>query len=465
MAENKTTQKTVEGVMLGKTISESVEEVNAKYKKPDTYTGNRKLFDDAKAKIDIKESVFENGKVKDPYTRKTLCLKKEEAEKQFGTNWSKHLAEADHKYPLKKVFEENKENPWNTNEDIRNVANDKDNLEVVSRKFNNAKRDRTNEELMNDKKYLRDKDLKINKQNRDEAIEKGKLAKEKIDQKLSDKAFDNCTKEFHKAGLKTGGATGGATLTVSGIINIIAVIKGEKTPTEALKNVAKDTALATVKGYVIGGGTTIVAHQLESMFMKSSSPFLSGLNKANLPIAVITAVKVTADIMVKYAKGEISTSECILQLGERGTNIMVANYTAVVGQMLIPIPFVGAAVGAMVGSVLTSAYYKELLSAAEAANLAKEEYAKIKRETDAAIKLLNQETEEFEKVTQKLFKERAEAINAGFKDITKATMDNDFELMAKGLERISNSFGRSIGYKTFAEFDEMMKNQDVAFKL
>lgn len=112
--------------------------------------------------------------------------------------------------------------------------------------------------------------------------------------------------------------------------------------------------------------------------MKSSSPFLSGLNKANLPIAVITAVKVTADIMVKYAKGEISTSECILQLGERGTNIMVANYTAVVGQMLIPIPFVGAAVGAMVGSVLTSAYYKELLSAAEAANLAKEEYAKIK---------------------------------------------------------------------------------------
>lgn len=151
MAENKTTQKTVEGVMLGKTISESVEEVNAKYKKPDTYTGNRKLFDDAKAKIDIKKLAFANGKVKDPYTGKTLCLKKVDAKIKFGKNWSKHLAEADHKCSLKKVFEENKENPWNTNEDIRNVANDKDNLEVVSRKFNNAKRDKTNEELMNDK--------------------------------------------------------------------------------------------------------------------------------------------------------------------------------------------------------------------------------------------------------------------------------------------------------------------------
>lgn len=97
--------------------------------------------------------------------------------------------------------------------------------------------------------------------------------------------------------------------------------------------------------------------------------------------------------------------------------------------------------------------------------LYEEEYERIKRETDAAIKLLNQEREEFEKVTQKLFKERAEAINAGFKDITKATMDNDFELIAKGLDRISNSFGRSIGFKTFDEFDDMMKNKDVAFEL
>ena len=87
MAENKTTQKTVEGVMLGKTISESVvEEVNAKYKKPDTYTGNRKLFDDAKAKIYIKKSVFANGKVKDPYTGKTLCLKKVDVKIKFGEN-------------------------------------------------------------------------------------------------------------------------------------------------------------------------------------------------------------------------------------------------------------------------------------------------------------------------------------------------------------------------------------------
>lgn len=73
MAENKTTQKTVEGVMLGKTISESVEEVNAKYKKPDTYTGNRKLFDDAKAKIGIKNQRLPMEKLK-ILTLEKLCV-------------------------------------------------------------------------------------------------------------------------------------------------------------------------------------------------------------------------------------------------------------------------------------------------------------------------------------------------------------------------------------------------------
>lgn len=465
MEDNKETQKIVESIMVAKAINESIEEVNVKYRKPDTYTGNRNLFDSGKAKCDIKKSAFANGKVKDPYTGEELCLKKQDAKIKFGKNWTEHLAEADHKYPLKRVVEENKDNPWNTTEDIKNVANDKDNLEVVSRKFNNAKRAKTNEELMNDEQYLQDKDLKLDKQSKEAAVERGKAAKEKIDKKLSDKAFENCTKEFHNAGLNAAKVGGGVTLTVAGISNIIAVIKGEKTSTEALKSVAKDTAAATAKSYVIGGGTTIVTHQLESMLMKSTSPFLSGLNNANLPVAVVTAVKATADVVAKYARGEISTSECIIQLGERGTNIMVSGYSAAVGQVLIPIPFVGAAVGAMVGSVLTSSYYKELRSAAEAANLAKEEYERVKKETDATIKLLNQEREEFEKVTQKLFKERAEAINAGFKDITKASMDNDFELMASGLERISNSFGRSIGFKNFTEFDEIMQDENSAFEM
>lgn len=464
MADDKETQEVVKGIMVGESIDESVKEITIKYRKPATYTGNRRLFDSGKAKCEIKKLVFQNGEVKDPYTGKILCLKRKDAIRKFGKkNWTKHLAEADHIHPLKKVYEENKDNVWNTVEDIRRVANDQDNLEAVSRNFNNAKRDKTNEELIGDEQYLRNKNLKI--EDKDKGISKGKFAKEKIDKKLSVKALKNCTAEFHNAGFKAAKISGGTTLTISGISNIIAVIKGEKTPNEALKDGLKDTAVATVEGYVIGGGTTIVTHQLRSMLTKSTSPFLNGLNKANLPIAVVTAVKATADVVIGYLKGDISASECILQLGERGTNIMLSSYSAAVGQALIPIPFVGAAVGAMVGSVLTTCYYKKLRSAAEAAHLAKEEYERIKEETDAAIQLINKEREEFEKVTQRLFKERAEVINAGFKDITKALMDNDFELMTSGLECITNSFGRSIGCKTFAEFDEQMRDKNTVFEL
>lgn len=464
MADDKETQKIAKSIMIGKSVNESVKEITIKYRKPATYTGNRKLFDSGKAKCEIKKLAFQNGEVKDPYTGKILCLKRKDAIRKFGKKkWTEHLAEADHIHPLKKVYEENKDNIWNTSEDIQQVANDKDNLEVVSRKFNNAKRDKTNEKLIDDEPYLRDKNLEI--EDKSKCITKGKVAEEKINEKLSVKALKNCTTEFHNAGVKAAKSSGGVTLTVSGISNIIAVIKGEKTPNEALKDVSKDSAVAIVEGYVIGGGTTIVTHQLRSMLTKSTSPFLNGLNKANLPVAVVTAVMTTADVVIRYINGEITASECILQLGERGTNIMISSYSAAVGQALIPIPFVGAAVGAMVGSVLTTCYYKKLRSAAEAAHLAKEKYERIKEETDAAIQLINKEREEFEQVTQRLFKERAEVINAGFKDITKALMDNDFELMASGLEHITNSFGRNIGCKTFAEFDEQMRDKNTIFEL
>ena len=464
MADDKETQKIVKSIMIGKYVNESVKEITFKYRKPATYTGNRKLFDSGKAKYEIKKMAFQNGEVKDPYTGKILCLKRKDAIRKFGKkNWTGHLAEADHIHPLKKVVEENREKTWVTSEDIQNVANDKDNLEVVSRKFNNAKRAKTNKELINDEEYRRSKNLKI--EDKRKGIDKGKVAKEQIDQKLSAKALKNCATEFNNAGCKAAAISGKVTLTISGITNIIAVIKGEKKPSEALKDGLKDTAVATVEGYVIGGGTTIATHQLRSMLMKSTSPFLNGLNKANLPVAVVTAVMTTADVVIRYINGEITASECILQLGERGTNIMISSYSAAVGQALIPIPFVGAAVGAMVGSVLTTCYYKKLRSAAEAAHLAKEEYERIKEETDAAIQLINKEKEEFEQVTQRLFKERAEVINAGFKDITKALMDNNFELMASGLEHITNSFGRNIGCKTFAEFDEQMRDKNTMFEL
>ena len=56
----------------------STQKAIQKYAKPDTYTGNRNLYDSGKAKRNAKEVLFEKngGNVFDPYTGEKLCLKK-----------------------------------------------------------------------------------------------------------------------------------------------------------------------------------------------------------------------------------------------------------------------------------------------------------------------------------------------------------------------------------------------------
>lgn len=145
------------------------------FAKPDTYTGNRNMFDSDAAKADAKRAVFRSGnRVKDPYTGEDLVLTKREAQMLYGDEWASHLAESDHINPLERVVNEHKNNVWNTTEDIKDAANSQDNLEVVSRRVNNAKRSRSNEEFLNDEEYLKSKGIHISDKNKKNGIKKGK---------------------------------------------------------------------------------------------------------------------------------------------------------------------------------------------------------------------------------------------------------------------------------------------------
>ena len=52
-------------------------------------------------------------------------------------------------------------NPWLTNDNVKKSSNSKDNIGVVSRKFNNAKRSRSNKDFVNDDAYLEKTGVKI----------------------------------------------------------------------------------------------------------------------------------------------------------------------------------------------------------------------------------------------------------------------------------------------------------------
>ena len=329
----------------GKSITESVSKstkiAKDKFYKPEKY--DRKLLDDGHAKEMTKKKAFsENGDVKDPYTNKDLSLTKSEAKRLYGEDWKKHLAEADHKVPLKKRHEQTKNNPWLTSKDIKKSSNSSDNMETVSREYNNSKRSRSNTEFVNDKEYLKKTGVELSDEGKHKAIESESNARKALQMQDIKDSAKNIFETGNEAGI--GGMRDSAIVvsTVSGIQNIVSIIKGEKTAKEAIVDTAKDTGKAAATGYGFSSALTVISHTLSY----SSSSFIRALVESNVPGHVITAVMVAGDTVKQYAEGKISTKQCMNKLQEKAS--VFAGGTvggAIGGQILIPIPIVGAAVG------------------------------------------------------------------------------------------------------------------------
>ena len=459
--EKKRRQAAAAATEAGESVNESLRALGETYQKPSAYTGNRKLYDSPRAKVSAKSEAFKGGEVHDPYTEKQLVLRKQDAKLQYGEQWQEHLAEADHTIPIERVHETYKDDAWVTNENLRDAANSDENIRVTSRKVNNAKRSRTNEELVDDAAYLEDKGIRIDEKGKARARSDSKKAREHIDEKIRRDKVQNVAGAFHRAGTQTAIQAGGVTAALSTMDNMAAVIRGDKTPTEALKDIAADTGGAAVSGYVIGGGVSVVAHTLST----SSSPFVQNLVKSNVPGKVVTAVMATGKTLKKYASGEITTEECILELGASGVSTVTTGYTAAVGQALIPIPFVGAAVGAMFGTVVSGALHKSFKESMDRANLAREEYERVRAAADVAIARMNAEREEFEAAVAELFAERRGEIIAAFEQITNGIMTQDIDEKISGKAGIAVAFGKDIEFHSVDEFIDLMDDDTWTLKL
>lgn len=458
--EQEKTSQIANGMVVGDQINQEVVRLNEDYAKPDKYTGNRKLYDSGQAKANAKKELFAEGKaVKDPYTGEELLLRKQEAKLKYGDKWQEHLAESDHTVPIQKVHQAHKDDVWISNDDIKEITNSSDNIKVVSRKQNNAKRAKTNEEFYGDegKEYRKSKGVKVSKKGRQKAIEDGKKAEELIEKKIFHRKIKNVGTEFASSGWQGAKSAGTLTAAMSSMNNIVAVIKGEITPEDALKNVAKDTGKSAVTAFGVTGTTAVVARTLSG----ANSPFVRSLVKSNVPGQVVSVVMATGGTLMKFCKGEIDTKECIKELGQTGISTLTTGYAMAVGQAVIPIPVIGAAVGAMVGAAVSGGLWHDLKGAIDSLERSEREYEETKRLTEEAIARLEQERIAFEQATRKLFEARAKAINEGFDLTGKANVNNDIDGLRKGLATIANAFNKDI--YTVEEIYQIMSDKDAVF--
>lgn len=446
------------GVVATESARVSTQAASQKFAKPVKY--DRSLLDDGAAKRNIKIESFKSGvTVKDPYTGDVLTLTKAEARIRYGDDWAKHLAEADHKIPLEQRYEQTKNNPWLTNDDVKASSNSKDNLEVVSRKYNNAKRSRSNEDFVNDEEYLQKTGVKLSKTGKANAVKSEKAAQKALKrQDLRDSAR-NLVNTGHAAGKAAAQNTGMTAMTLSGIMNVTAVVRGEKTAEEAIVDVAKDTGKAAAMGYATGGGLTVISHTLSS----SSSTFLRALSESNVPGKIITAVIVTGDTLKRYGNGEISTQECLLELGEKGLNFSTSGYAMAVGQALIPIPIVGAAVGAIVGSMLTSSCYNALVTELRNKELESKERKRIIAECQMLTEEIRAYQAELEKYLETYFHEYKDCFDDALNMINTAFASGEANGIVLGANKITRKLGGRVNYDNQKEairfFED--KNTDV----
>ena len=427
------------------------------FKKPESYSGNRKLYDSPSAKINAKKRAFENGQVTDPYTGKKLELRKADAKLKYGEKWNEHLAEADHITPLERVYNDSKRNPWLKNDDIKSIGNSDDNIEVVSRKINNAKRSRTNYEFYNDTEYLKDEGLNLTEKAKQLGIERGRASQHTIDRKKRITTAKNIVKTGHEAGKAAAKSSGEMAGAMSGITNMVAVIKGEKDAEDAIADTATDTGKAMVTSYAMGNGLTTVSHTLSA----SNSEFLKALSESNVPGKVITAVMMTGRTLSRFSNGEITTNECILELGESGLNFATMGYSMAVGQTLIPIPVVGAAVGALVGSVATSNLYHELIDKLKVKQLEHEERMRIIAESEAVAEQCRAFRKELEEYIDNYFSDYQHCFDSALDTIKEAFYSGDADGVISGANQLTLKLGGKVKYNTVDEFEQFLMDDSI----
>ncbi len=367
-----------------------------------------------------------------------LHLDHSAAKRKYGSdNYQKHAAEADHIDPLKNIHKRHASNPFLTDQDIKEVANRQSNFQELSRWENGPSNKGAKSEFQ---RGVETKDLK-------RAV-KGLKTQAETDIALTGRAVKNAGRVAHNAGKEVGMQAGTMAIATAGLSNIVAVIKGEKDPAEALADTAKAGGASTAIGYLTGSGLETVTQILTN----SSSKFLQSLASANVPAKVITAVTLIGGTMKDYITGKITTSECITKLGETGFNVAVTGQTMLVGQALIPIPVVGAAVGALVGSFLSGQLCGTVSEALQRKDLEHQERMRLQAEYKKAVAQSRAFRQELETYLESYFRDCRACFDEALSEIHQAFQSGDSEGVVRGANMVTQRLGGTVQFGDRKEF-------------
>lgn len=259
-------------------------------------------------------------------------------------------------------------------------------------------------------------------------------------------------KVANRAGLEQAGAGAAIGGGMSLIRNFVSVAKGEKTP----ENAAKDVVLDATGGAVVSYTTAFGGAVIKGMMQNSKSEMVRIASETNLPATIVVLSIEAGKTMTSFFTGEIDGLQCLDQLGKKGHGIITCVLFAEVGQLVIPIPIVGALVGSMIGYAWSSVCCKILFGFLENAMLAREERIRVEQECNEAIRMLREYRKELEETISKyLYNERA-FFDKCISEIQMAFNTGDIDGYIVAANKITEHCGKKPLYRNKDEFKTIM---------
>lgn len=263
-------------------------------------------------------------------------------------------------------------------------------------------------------------------------------------------------REMHYSGLEAAKVSGGISFGVSGAANLYKYFIGDISGKEAIT----DTVIDTAAGAAVGYATTALS--------KGIGRSCTVLTKSNAHVAIASGVIQSSKSVIKFLKGDIDSKTLFNDISHTAVTGATSFYAAALGQLAIPIPFVGAFVGSSVGYLVGHMLYQTgLVSLGECARvqIARERRIAIEKMCMDAILRIQKHRFEVENFLNEYFREREITLANAFLGMDNALLSDNHENFMQNLSNISHVYAFDITFKTFDEFDSAMQDEDFVFKL
>lgn len=259
----------------------------------------------------------------------------------------------------------------------------------------------------------------------------------------------------HRAGMegaKYGSIIGGS---VSILKNAFAVAQNKVEVRQAVVEVASDV----VKSGAMGYGTAFAGAATKAVMQQSSREGVRVLANTSAPALVVSVCLSLGSSVKSYVCGEITESQLLIEVGEKGAGMLSSGMMAALGQVAVPIPFVGAAIGGMVGYTLSSIFYRSALDAAQGAELSRENLERVRAIEASARMRIAEEQAALDALMARemplLYRETQELFLA-VDTVVGCSVDD----LAVAINQYAMLLGKQLQFASQVEFDAFMASEE-----